>query len=58
VRRYGTFGSTDAPNRDQLDLPGTLVQGFSQLPVEICRPSFDALWNSAGLAKWTETAFG
>jgi len=44
VCRYGTFGSTDAPNRDQLDLPATLVQGFSQLPVEICRPSFDALW--------------
>lgn len=45
-------------DRDQLVLPGTLVQDFSQLPADICRPIFDALWNAAGLAKWTETGIG
>jgi hypothetical protein len=41
-------------DRDDLVLPGTLVQGFSQSPKEICRPIFDALWNAAGQAKWEE----
>jgi len=45
-------------DRDQLVLPGTLVQDFSQSPADICRPIFDALWNAAGLAKWTEAGIG
>ena len=41
-------------DRDNLALPGALVQDFSQSPRDICRPIFDSLWNAAGLARWPE----
>jgi hypothetical protein len=41
-------------DRDDLSLPGTLIQDFSQSPIDILRPIFDALWNAAGYARWSE----
>lgn len=54
TRDYGTAYFTHAVARDDLPLPGTLVEDFSQSPVDICRPIFDALWNAAGLPKWPD----
>jgi hypothetical protein len=45
---------TYAVDRDDLILPGTLVQDYTQPPVDICRPMFDALYNAAGFPKWPD----
>ncbi len=41
-------------DRDELLLPGTIVEDFDQDVIEIARPIFDALWNVAGFARWFE----
>jgi hypothetical protein len=45
---------THRVDRDDLPLPGALVQDFSESPADICRPIFDALYNAAGFPKWPE----
>jgi hypothetical protein len=51
--RYSGF-MQHSIDRDDLLLPGTLIEDFGLDPIEICRPIFDTLWNAAGFARWFE----
>ncbi|MGE5645934.1 MAG: helix-turn-helix domain-containing protein [Acidobacteriota bacterium] len=41
-------------DREDVLLPGTIIDDFDQDVIEIAHPIFDALWNAAGFARWFE----